>query len=402
VLGDVPDDFAETAPLAAGGREGPYVSVSTGAGELSDGRLDSLADRVADADRGLLVAGPDDHGLGTDALTDLADATGFPVLADPLSDLRFGEHVADRPICGGYDSYLDADAVADWPDPDLVFRFGASPTSKVLRQYLRDADCDQYVVDPADGWREAEFTATDLLVADPDRTAAAIADRLDRPGSPDWRERFVAAEAVHWDAVAAGREEHFFEGSLLATVFEDAPDPATVLVSNSMPVRDADRFARPRSADLTVLGNRGASGIDGITSTALGAGSATDEPLVAVLGDLAYYHDMNGLLSVARCGVDATIVIVDNDGGGIFHLLPIEAFDPPFTEQFKTPHGLDFEPTGDLYGLDFERVTDADAFRRAYRDSLASDGTQVLDVRIDGEASHRFRERLHERVCQRV
>ncbi len=169
-----------------------------------------------------------------------------------------------------------------------------------------------------------------------------------------------------------------------------------------MPVRDCDRFGRPRPADLTVLGNRGASGIDGITSSALGAGSATDDPLVLVTGDLAYYHDMNGLLSVARCGVDATVVLINNDGGGIFHLLPIESFDPPFTDQFKTPHGLDFEPTGDLYGLEFRRVEDAEGFAEAYRDSLASDGTQVIEVRVDGEASHRVRETLHERVCERI
>ncbi|HMB51556.1 MAG TPA: thiamine pyrophosphate-dependent enzyme, partial [Natronoarchaeum rubrum] len=167
-------------------------------------------------------------------------------------------------------------------------------------------------------------------------------------------------------------------------------------------VRDLDRFGRPRGADLTALGNRGASGIDGIASTALGAGSATDDPLVLVTGDLAYYHDMNGLLAVARCGVDATIVLVNNDGGGIFHLLPIEAFDPPFTDQFKTPHGLDFAPTGELYGLDFSRVETLSAFRDAYDASLAAEGTQVIEFRIDGEESHRTREAIHDAVCERL
>jgi len=174
------------------------------------------------------------------------------------------------------------------------------------------------------------------------------------------------------------------------------------MVSNSMPVRDLDRFGRPREADLTVLGNRGASGIDGITSTGLGAGSATDDPLVLVTGDLAYYHDMNGLLAVARCGVDATVVEINNDGGGIFHMLPIEEFDPPFTDQFRTPHGLDYEPTGDLYGLDFERVGGLDSFRSAFASSVESDGTQVIEVVTDAESSHRFRDEVAERVAERV
>jgi len=165
-----------------------------------------------------------------------------------------------------------------------------------------------------------------------------------------------------------------------------------------MPVRDLDRFGRPRSAALSVLGNRGASGIDGITSTGLGAGSATDDPLVVLTGDLAYYHDMNGLLAVGRCDVDATIVLVNNDGGGIFHELPIESFEPPFTDQFVTPHGLDFEPTGALYDLDYEHVADRQALETAIESSVAATGTQILECRFDSERSHRYRDAVQERV----
>jgi 2-succinyl-5-enolpyruvyl-6-hydroxy-3-cyclohexene-1-carboxylate synthase len=123
---------------------------------------------------------------------------------------------------------------------------------------------------------------------------------------------------------------------------------------------------------------------------------------VLVLGDLAFYHDMNGLLALQRCGVDATVVLVDNDGGGIFHKLPIEAFDPPFTEQFRTPHGLEFEPVGQLYDFEFVRCPDRAAFTEAFEASVEATGTQVLAVEFDAEASHRFREQLHERVVERV
>jgi 2-succinyl-5-enolpyruvyl-6-hydroxy-3-cyclohexene-1-carboxylate synthase len=191
------------------------------------------------------------------------------------------------------------------------------------------------------------------------------------------------------------------EGRLLSTVAERTPEPGTVFVSNSMPVRDLDRFARPRAANYVVLGNRGASGIDGIVSSALGAGSATEDHLTLVTGDLAYYHDMNGLLALARCDVDATIVLVNNDGGGIFHMLPIESFEPPFTEQFKTPHGLDFEATEDLYDLTFERV-DAAGFADAYAGAVGAGGTTVLEVRTDAEESHRVRKELRTETVKRV
>jgi 2-succinyl-5-enolpyruvyl-6-hydroxy-3-cyclohexene-1-carboxylate synthase len=184
---------------------------------------------------------------------------------------------------------------------------------------------------------------------------------------------------------------------VLADAVALAPDPATLVVSNSMPVRDLDRFGRPREATLTVLGNRGASGIDGVTSTALGAGSAVDDPLVAVLGDLAYFHDMNGLLAVDRFDLDATIVCVNNDGGGIFHQLPI-ADHETFEEWFRTPHGLDFEPTADLYDLEFARTDDREQFRELYGESVGADSTQVIEVRTDAERNHEARDALADRV----
>lgn len=421
---DVPEAFAETA--AVQGRDGPFVEPTAGTRTLSEAAIRSLRRALETADRPLIVAGPADPAtlrtLDPAAATELAERLGAPILADPLSGLRFGSHVdaagaahgnsdQQRSIYGGYDAYISA-----LPSPDVVLRFGASPTSKSLRHWLRDADARQFLVDPAGAWREATFTATDLLAAEAGAVVTGLLEALatedggDRSGDVnprattdgDWRRRFDAAEREHWricdDAFAAkALDSDPLEGAILSSVFSSAPVPATVFVSNSMPIRDADRFGRPRDGALTVLGNRGASGIDGITSTALGAGSATDEPLVLVTGDLAFYHDSNGLLAVDRCDVDATIVLLDNDGGGIFHKLPIESVDPPFTDQFKTPHGLEFDDLAAFYDLEFETVTPA-AFEPTFRRSVDRPGTQVLAVEFDAEASHRRRERLEERL----
>ncbi|WP_266076460.1 2-succinyl-5-enolpyruvyl-6-hydroxy-3-cyclohexene-1-carboxylic-acid synthase [Haladaptatus caseinilyticus] len=397
VPGDVPDGFEDEHPLAVTGRDEPFVTVSQGVPELDPESLVSIAETVSDAERGLLVVGPADAPTPTrDSLSQLADKTGFPILADPLSGHRFGH---DRTIIGGYDSYLVRDVTDEWPDPDVVIRFGASPTSKTLRQYLERTDTRQYLVDAAGGWREATFTATDLVVADPTRFVRRLVGELpERSESDDWSASFERADSCHWEHVEQSNDH--FEGGVLAAVTELVPDPATLFVSNSMPVRDIDRFGKPRSADVTVLGNRGASGIDGIISTALGAGSATTDPVVLVLGDIAYYHDMNGLLALTRSGVDATIVEINNDGGGIFHMLPIESFDPPFTGQFRTPHGLDFEATEGLYDLDFDRVETLSEFRERFQTSLNTAGTQVIEVITDADASHRVRESIQESVVR--
>ena len=395
--GDVPADLD---PLAADGRpEGPFVRRHAGTPALSPRNLETVVDAL-DADRGLVVAGPaDPPGLDPEAFAALAAATGVPVLADPLSGLRFGGHVRTTTVAGGYDAYVDSPATAAWPDPEVVLRVGASPTSKRLRRYLADTDARQLVVDPAGGWREAEFRATDLVVADPSRLAARVAERARSTVDSAWVERWETAERVARAVHDADDAVH--EGRVLATVAAGAPDPSTLVVSNSMPVRDLDRFGTPSTTNVTVLGNRGASGIDGVVSTALGAGSATTDPLTLVVGDLAFYHDTNGLLALDRCDVDATVVLVDNDGGGIFHKLPIEAFDPPFTGQFRTPHGLDFAALSELYDLEF-RTVDLDDLGDAYAASVGSGRTDVLRVAFDAEASHRTREARRERVIERV
>jgi 2-succinyl-5-enolpyruvyl-6-hydroxy-3-cyclohexene-1-carboxylate synthase len=398
VEGDVPADLD---PLAAAGRDDDRPFVSTTAGVPRLDRVDRRAlSEALSVGRGLIVAGPTDPpGVDPQAVTALAHATGFPILADPLSGLRFGGHTRVTTTLGGYDGYLDPRVTADWPDPAVVVRVGASPTSKRLRTYLARTGARQFVVDPAGAWREAEFRATDLVVADPSRLLGTLAETVGGPDAPEWRERWTAAERTHREVVGDATSDGaggYFEGAILADVADLAPQPATLVVSNSTPVRDADRFVPPGQAGYTVLGNRGASGIDGIVSTALGAGSATTDHLTLVIGDLAFYHDGNGLLSVLRCGVDATVVLINNDGGGIFHRLPIESFDPPFTESFRTPHGMAFEPTADLYDLDHVAVADRASFRDAYAESVATDGTGVIEVRTDAEASQRTRERLIE------
>jgi len=413
VPGDVPEDLdtlaaagrerdggdaaAPSAP-GAGSSSPAFVERAQGTPELPDTEIRSLAESLG-VERGLIVAGPaDPTEVDPEAVVALAHATGFPILADPLSGLRFGGHTRVAPVLGGYDAYLDESVTADWPDPEAVLRIGASPTSKPLRKYLGRVDAEQFVVDPAGKWREAEFTATDLVVADPSRLAEALARVVTGPDSADWRELWGEAEQTHWETVDG--YEALFEGGIVADAVEAAPEPTTLFVSNSMPVRDLDRFARPSADAVTALGNRGVSGIDGITSTALGAGSATTDHLTLVIGDLAYYHDMNGLLAVARCDVDATIVLLNNDGGGIFHMLPIESFEPPFTDQFKTPHGIDFEPTGELYGLDYERVDSRDGFVDAYSEAVESEGSTVIEVATEAADSHAVRDDLRAQVVE--
>ncbi|ELY29105.1 2-succinyl-6-hydroxy-2,4-cyclohexadiene-1-carboxylate synthase, partial [Natrialba magadii ATCC 43099] len=244
-LESVPAEFSET--LAGGGRDGAFVETrepETGSVDATD--VDSIRAVLESAARPLIVAGPADpvtlspSQLNSADIVAVADAVGAPVLADPLSNLRFGSHVdADRStsdtqtIYGGYDGYIDT-----LPEPDAVLRFGASPTSKRLRHFLRDADPRQFLIDPVGAWREATFTATDLVAAEPGAVFETLADELaDTDSDSGWRTRFAEAEHTHWTHCDDARTDEVlestpFEGAILASVFEAAPDPATIFVSN--------------------------------------------------------------------------------------------------------------------------------------------------------------------------
>jgi len=195
VPGDVPADLASRDPLATEGREGAFVEPSKGQPTLGSDAIERIRSAIDGTARGLVVAGPT---FGTDvdpeSLAALADDLGFPILADPLSDLRFGPHVEEATICGGYDGYVDA--LRAWPEPAVVLRFGASPTSKSLRRYLADAADRQFVVDPGGGWPEAEFSASDLVIAE--RTCP-VEVLLQRVIGLDWVK--VHTEACRWEHV---------------------------------------------------------------------------------------------------------------------------------------------------------------------------------------------------------
>ena len=155
---------------------------------------------------------------------------------------------------------------------------------------------------------------------------------------------------------AVGNARH--EGRILAELAACLPAEAGLVVSSSMPIRDLDGYGLPRESELRVFANRGASGIDGVVSTAFGVASQLHEPTLCVIGDVAFFHDQNGLLWSREADAAVVFVVIDNDGGGIFHMLPIAEHDPHFTRYFATPHGIDPRHAAEAHGLDFIDATD--------------------------------------------
>lgn len=398
----VESDLTEVADARQPGT--PFTTISRARMAPSDEAVTSLADVIRRSPRGLIVCGPRcPTGDFAARVSDLARVTGYPVLADSVSGVRYGEHMRDALIIGGYDSFLrHAQA---WPSPGVVLHFGAMPTSQAIDDYLSAAAPEHRIWVSEDGvWKDAAHLATDLLWTDAARLCEAVTQELERyPAAPDraWASLFADAERTVW--ATFGSEPGGFDGAVLADVTELLPDPAALFVASSLPVRNLDQFSQPSEKSIRVFANRGASGIDGTISSALGAAAADpDVPLTLVIGDLAFYHDMNGLMAVKRLGIKATIVVINNDGGGIFHRLPIAKFDPPFTDLFETPHGLTFEHAAALYGLDYVRAENREAFRVAYAASQQSDRTTIIEVPTNAEHDLARRTAVMQAVRERL
>ena len=401
---DSPDesvlDFIKNNPLATKGRVGPYTKITPGISTISDQDLIRISNILSESKNGLIIAGPSNpHSISSDALSTLSKSLGFPILADPLSGLRFGKHVDTSLICGGYDSYLNPTTTKNWPNPDVVIRFGAAPTSVPLQNYLLRTESYELLIDPAGQARDPSFSSSELVSCDPTWFAHSISARLSlEPG--DLFNHFSTTESNYWGLIDS--KSFFFEGSIASSILDISSDNSTIIISNSMPIRDIDRFGKPSSKQLTLIGNRGASGIDGVISTALGAASSTDDQAILLIGDIAYFHDLSGLLALNKFNLKLIIIEINNNGGGIFYRLPISKYDPPFTAGFRTPHNLDLSHSSDLYGFDFTRVSTIEDFNLAYKSAIDKNESCVIEVISDPLSNQSIRENLQNLVTQNI
>jgi 2-succinyl-5-enolpyruvyl-6-hydroxy-3-cyclohexene-1-carboxylate synthase len=382
-----------TDPLALEGRDGrPLTAVTRVDVEPSTFLLDEMAGHIGDAIAGVIVAGRQLDPELREPLAHLARASGFPILAEPTSQLRCGPHDRSR-VVASYDLLLRDEHFARSVVPDLVLRFGEMPTSKPLRAWLAASGADEIAVDPRGGWNDPTRRAAALLRADPTELAAGWAARLEglagesRPAP----ERWLAAERAAQEAIAtqlSGGEapdgSAIAEPALHRALGAAHRDGDLVYTASSMPIRDQEAFLAPGDADALFLCNRGANGIDGLISSGIGAAIESGRPTTIVTGDLGLLHDLGALASLREVDTPVRIVVIDNDGGGIFHFLPqADALESAeFEALLGTPRGVSVEKAASLFDLPHHRLESLSELPEA----LAA-GTSLIEVRTDRHAN---------------
>jgi 2-succinyl-5-enolpyruvyl-6-hydroxy-3-cyclohexene-1-carboxylate synthase len=359
--------------------------------------ITKIASVIKESARGLFVVGPGyyDSAFST-AIIKLAGILKYPILADGGSQLRHGNFDKSM-VCTEYDAYLKVDAFAKMHTPDLIVQFGMGSSSKGLEGYLSKIPTRRFHINPAGKWIDQSGYLDTVIRCDPTVFCRLLSDYYEnRPienRSNVWANAFIKAETISSSVRQrlVDCTSELFEGKVLRMVFDTIPDNTQVLVSNSMPIRDLEYFVSATEKSVSIFTNRGASGIDGITSTALGLAFDAGKPTVLVTGDLAFYHDMNGLLASLRFSIPLIVVLINNNGGGIFRMLPIADYPEVLTEYFITPHNLDFEPFVSGYDGIYKKISNWSDFQAELSDAINRKRLTVLDIPTDPTESTKLR-----------
>lgn len=339
--------------------------------------VNDLVALVESHERGVIVAGRyERNDEMAPVLAALAVESGYPLLADPLSGARIGDAAVAH-----YDALLRSEQFKAEHTPELVIRIGDLPASKALRQWLADSDARQVAIVQDGAWQDPDCDLELLIPASPTLTLSELTERVTR-GTSTWLRSWLDSDRTASNAIEATLAEKLSEPLVARELATLLTPQTTLFIASSMPVRDLEAFAPTTDPALRVLSNRGANGIDGTISSAFGAAATNAEPTVLLCGDVTFAYDIGGLLSARRCGLNLTIVVVNNDGGGIFNFLPV-AETPHFERHVATPPELNLEQAAKLYGLDYLAPDGVKEFRKAVKKGTSGKTSTLIEVKTD-------------------
>jgi 2-succinyl-5-enolpyruvyl-6-hydroxy-3-cyclohexene-1-carboxylate synthase len=357
-----------------------YVKVHNGDLSLNETLISEIASKLKETKNGIIVCGHilDEHFAG--AVTKLAEVLQFPILADPLSQLRSGEHLSEY-LIETYDTFLRSEDAKTFLKPDVVLRFGAMPISKALTIFLKENhDALQYVIDGGGGWRDPAALSTDMIYCNETFFCESILSITEKKSASDFFQKWKKLNDLTKGCMSIINDQsELSESKLFYRLAQMLPNNASLFVGNSMPIRDLDSFFLNNDKCIKVMANRGANGIDGTISTALGA-ALYSKSLYLVLGDLTFFHDLNGLLAAKLYDIDIHIILINNNGGGIFSFLPQADYPKNYELLFGTPLNMDFEHVVKMYNGKFTRIKDWDHFSSAMNPGIDSRGLNVYEI----------------------
>lgn len=368
-------------------KEKPSIRMEIGEFRISDDYFQDLAASLeGQGDRkGIIICGEIDREDFSAKVTQLAEKIGFPIIADPLSQLR-SNCVDTDIIIDTYDTFLRNEKVKSLLKPDVIIRFGSMPISKPLTIFLRENEsAKQIVVDGGSGYRDPNQLTTDMVYCEEEYFCEKLTSVISHCSINHYLNKWVDInELTKKELMQTTEIQEISEAKLFHSLGEMIPDDAVLFVGNSMPIRDLDTFFHKQNKKVTIIANRGANGIDGTISTALGVG-VIKQPLFLIVGDLTFFHDLNGLVLSQLYKVPITVLLINNNGGGIFSFLPQVDLPRHFELLFGTPLDLDFKHAVEMYKGQYKLIDSWKGLERLFQDSNFKEGLRVWELRTNRE-----------------
>lgn len=362
--------------------------------------LKRLSNKLTTMSKGLIVCGPQEDQAAAKAIAKLAQRWQIPVLADPLSQLRAGKHRKDL-IIENYDSMFRNEKLRKQLKPDFVIRFGAMPVSKYYAMFTKEhQEAQHIVVEPYEGFRQPTKQPSEIFYAEPVAFIKGLLAMTDNwTGDKSWLTDWQQLNRKATYHIQQSDADQLTEGVAVRELIKVIPTDSLLYVGNSMAVRDLDTFFMRTDKNISLLANRGVSGIEGLISSALGVAAVSEQRVTLLVGDLAFYHDLNGLLIGKQYELDLTILLMNNNGGGIFSFLP-QANEPKYFEKlFGTPLNIDFKHVVTMYQGAYRKVVDVDELKKELQESYQRHGLTVIEVQTDREENMRWHRQIWQAIA---
>ena len=398
---DESNDFAGyLSPLAGWlNSKTPLTEYAPSIQSLKDDHFDHLADYLNNVESGLVFVGPLAWGAERDRVIDLVRRMDWPVIPDVLSGMRLG--IIDDNLVPYSDILLMARKQVQIESPQVVLHLGGRPTSERVQGFLKALRPDAYIQVCEHNYRQdPNSVVTNRLTCSISRFVDGIRPQItSREIPPLWSNAHLIATK---QAIMNLLEEEFSmsEPAVCRMVSRNLVDQSALFLSSSLPIREMNSFAVEDGPALPVAANRGASGIDGVVASAVGYARGVGMQVTLVIGDLALLHDLNSLALTRRLREPMTVVVLNNNGGGIFNLLPIAQQHAVFERFFATPHDLNFEPAAKMFGLEYFHPDSAEEFVAQYRAAQRGQRSAIIEVTTDRSQTADIYRNLKERVIE--
>ena len=362
--------------------------------------LKAIVNQLTESEKGIMLVGPIEFDKNLiKRIKELSSLLKYPVLADGISQLRFNAGKNDNFIISNFNSIFASQKFISEHNPDIILQIGRTPTSSILETFLEDTGAIRYTIDHYGDKHDPARTAKSTIAINPTSFCETLISQLKeenfKRSKSTWQKDFIRAEEICEKIKSRNIDRAKFpnEPSIITEVIKIIPEGSRLIIGNSLPVRDLDNFFSKSSKRIEIYFNRGASGIDGITSTALGVSSIKKRTLL-ITGDLSFLHDLSALSAAVKYSIPLTIIVINNNGGGIFESLPIANRIKHFEKFFISPHNLDLGEIVKSFGIDHKLITTRRELHRHLKNSFNFIIPSVLEIQTDSSKSVMLRTKV--------